>query len=71
LRLGRGKDEGRGGRGDDQIRAVDGSKDNISCGPESDRVRVNPGDNVTGGVRKSKGPAKGSANPAGEKGGEN
>jgi hypothetical protein len=47
LRLGGGKDEGRGGRGDDSIRAVDGSKDAIYCGPGSDRVKANPGDNVT------------------------
>jgi hypothetical protein len=26
---------------------VDGSKDNIYCGPGSDRVKANPGDNVT------------------------
>ncbi len=54
LRLGGGKDEGRGGRGDDQIFAVDGSKDDISCGPGADRVRANPGDNVTGGCEKVK-----------------
>jgi hypothetical protein len=47
LGLGTGKDKGRGGRGDDYIRAVDGSKDDISCGPGSDRVKANPGDNVT------------------------
>jgi hypothetical protein len=47
LRLGGGKDEGRGGRGDDRIRAVDWSKDAIYCGPGSDRVKANPGDNVT------------------------
>jgi hypothetical protein len=48
LRLGGGKDKGRGGRGNDQIFAVDGSKDDISCGPGSDRVKANPGDNVSG-----------------------
>jgi Ca2+-binding RTX toxin-like protein len=47
LHLGGGKDKGRGGRGNDQIIAVDGSKDDISCGPGADRVRANPGDNVT------------------------
>jgi hypothetical protein len=54
LHLGNGKDKGRGGRGDDQIHAVDGSKDDISCGPGADRVRANPGDNVTGGCEKVK-----------------
>src|SRR5918992_5542280 len=49
LRLGSGKDKGQGGRGDDYIGAVDGSKDAISCGPGSDRVRANPGDTVTEG----------------------
>jgi hypothetical protein len=52
LRLGGGSDKGRGGRGDDYIRAVDGSKDDISCGPGSDRTRANPGDNVTEGCEK-------------------
>src|SRR5215207_4083143 len=52
LRLGGGKDKGQGGRGDDQIRAVDGSKDTIYCGPGADRVRANPGDNVAGGCEK-------------------
>ena len=41
-----------GGRGDDYIRAVDGSEDDISCGPGSDRVRANPGDNVQEGCEK-------------------
>ncbi len=54
LRLGGGMDKGRGGRGNDQIHAVDGSKDDISCGPGADRVRANPGDNVTGGCEKVK-----------------
>ena len=40
-------DKGRGGRGNDHIRAVDGSKDDIYCGPGADRVKANPGDNVT------------------------
>jgi hypothetical protein len=52
LRLGNGSDEGRGGRGDDYIRAVDGSKDDIYCGPGSDRVEANPGDNVSGACEK-------------------
>jgi hypothetical protein len=52
LRLGGGSDEGRGGRGDDRIRAVDGSKDDISCGPGPDRVKANPGDNVQEGCEK-------------------
>jgi hypothetical protein len=54
LHLGSGSDKGQGGRGEDHIRAVDGSKDFISCGPGSDRVRANPGDNVTGGCEKVK-----------------
>jgi Ca2+-binding RTX toxin-like protein len=54
LHLGGGSDKGRGGRGDDYIRAVDRSKDDISCGPGSDRVKANPGDNVTGGCEKVK-----------------
>jgi Ca2+-binding RTX toxin-like protein len=52
LRLGGGRDKGQGGRGDDQIRAVDGSKDSIYCGPGADRTRANPGDNVSGGCEK-------------------
>jgi hypothetical protein len=52
LRLGSGSDKGRGGRGNDQIRAVDGSKDDIYCGPGSDRVKANPGDNISGGCEK-------------------
>jgi hypothetical protein len=52
--LGGGPDEGRGGRGDDRIRAVDRSKDNIFCGPGSDRVKANPRDNVAGGCEKVK-----------------
>ena len=52
LHLGGSSDKGRGGRGDDYIRAVDGSKDHISCGPGSDRVRANPGDNVLEGCEK-------------------
>jgi RTX calcium-binding nonapeptide repeat (4 copies) len=47
LHLGGGPDKGRGGRGNDHIRAVDGSKDDIYCGPGADRVKANPGDNVT------------------------
>src|SRR5215218_1816784 len=54
LHLGGGKDKGQGGRGEDHIRAVDGSKDDISCGPGSDRVKANPGDNVSGGCEKVK-----------------
>jgi hypothetical protein len=41
-----------GGRGEDHIRAVDGSKDDISCGPGSDRVKANPEDNVAEGCEK-------------------
>jgi PQQ-like domain/RTX calcium-binding nonapeptide repeat (4 copies) len=52
LRLGSGKDKGQGGRGDDYIRGVDGSKDFVSCGPGSDRVKANPGDNVKEGCEK-------------------
>ena len=52
LHLGDGKDKGQGGRGNDHIRAVDGSKDDIYCGPRSDRVKANPGDNVSGGCEK-------------------
>jgi Ca2+-binding RTX toxin-like protein len=49
LRLGGGRDKGYGERGDDYIRAVDGSKDEISCGPGSDRATANPGDKVAEG----------------------
>ena len=49
LRLGGGRDKGYGERGEDYIRAVDESKDDISCGPGSDRVRANPGDKVAEG----------------------
>ena len=52
LRLGGGRDKGYGERGDDYIRAVDGSKDDISCGPGSDRVRANPGDKVAEGCER-------------------
>jgi Ca2+-binding RTX toxin-like protein len=52
LHLGGASDKGHGGRGDDYIRAVDGSKDDISCGPGSDRVRANLGDNVLEGCEK-------------------
>jgi Ca2+-binding RTX toxin-like protein len=52
LRLGDGSDKGHGGRGNDQIHAVDGSKDDIYCGSGSDRVKANPGDNVSGGCEK-------------------
>ena len=40
LRLGGGSDKGRGGRSNDHIRAVDGSKDQMYCGPGSDRVKA-------------------------------
>jgi Ca2+-binding RTX toxin-like protein len=49
LRLGGGRDEAYGERGDDLISAVDGSKDDISCGPGSDRAVANPGDKVAEG----------------------
>ena len=52
LRLGDGPDQGQGGRGDDYIRAVDGSKDDISCGSGADRVKANPGDSLTKGCEK-------------------
>ncbi len=52
LRLGGGEDKGHGGHGDDFIGAVDGSADDISCGPGSDRARANPGDNVAEGCEK-------------------
>src|SRR5215208_6254621 len=52
LRLGGGKDKGQGGRGNDYLCAVDGSKDTIYCGPGADRVRANPGDNVAGDCEK-------------------
>src|SRR5215204_2438084 len=54
LRLGGGSDKGRGGSGNDYVRAVDGNKDDIYCGPGSDRVKANPGDNVAGGCEKVK-----------------
>jgi Ca2+-binding RTX toxin-like protein len=45
LILGSGEDIVHGGEGNDFIRAVDRSKDDISCGPGlHDRVRANPGD---------------------------
>jgi hypothetical protein len=31
---------------------VDGSKDDIYCGPGSDQVKANQGDNVSGGCEK-------------------
>ena len=46
LHLGGGSDEGYGERGDDLIRAVDGTEDAIFCGLGADRARANPGDNV-------------------------
>jgi Ca2+-binding RTX toxin-like protein len=52
LRLGGGSDEGYGERGDDYIRAVDGTEDAIFCGPGSDRARANPGDNVAEGCER-------------------
>jgi hypothetical protein len=52
LSLGGGSDEGRGGSGNDHVRAVDGSKDDIYCGPGADRVKANPGDNVAGACEK-------------------
>ena len=54
LRLGDGSDKGHGGRGNDYIRAVDGSKDTIYCGPGADGVKANPGDNVAGDCEKVK-----------------
>jgi hypothetical protein len=41
-----------GGRGNDYIRAVDGSKDTIYGGLGADRTRANPGDNVAEGCEK-------------------
>jgi Ca2+-binding RTX toxin-like protein len=52
LRLGGGSDEGYGERGDDYISAVDGTEDDIFCGPGSDRARANPGDDVAQGCEK-------------------
>ena len=52
LYLGGGSDEGYGERGDDYIGAVDGSVDDISCGPGADRARANPGDNVAEGCER-------------------
>jgi Ca2+-binding RTX toxin-like protein len=52
LRLGSGSDEGYGERGDDYISAVDGTEDDIFCGPGSDRARANPGDDVAQGCEK-------------------
>ena len=52
LRLGGGQDVGHGGYGDDFIGAVDKSKHDISCGPGSDRARVNPGDDIEDGCEK-------------------
>jgi RTX calcium-binding nonapeptide repeat (4 copies) len=52
LYLGGGQDHGHGGHGDDYVRAVDRSKDDISCGPGSDRARANPGDAIEEGCEK-------------------
>jgi Ca2+-binding RTX toxin-like protein len=52
LYLGGGSDEGYGERGDDYIGAVDGTEDDIFCGPGSDRARANPGDNVAEGCER-------------------
>ena len=52
LYLGGGQDHGHGGLGDDYVRAVDRSKDDISCGPGSDRARANPGDDIEEGCEK-------------------
>jgi hypothetical protein len=52
LYLGGGQDHGHGGHGDDYVRAVDRSKDDISCGPGSDRARANPGDHIEAGCEK-------------------
>jgi hypothetical protein len=52
LYLGGGQDHGHGGHGDDYVRAVDRSKDDISCGPGSDRARANPGDDIEAGCEK-------------------
>jgi Ca2+-binding RTX toxin-like protein len=52
LYLGGGSDEGYGQRGNDYIGAVDGSVDDIYCGPGSDRARANPGDNVAEGCER-------------------
>ena len=52
LYLGGGQDHGHGGRGDDYVRAVDRSKDDIFCGPGSDRARANPGDDIEEGCEK-------------------
>ena len=49
---GDGSDKVQGGRGDDRIRAVDGSKDDVSCGPGADRVKANPEDNIAEGCEK-------------------
>jgi hypothetical protein len=54
LRLGSGSDKGRGGSGKDYIRAVDGRKDDIDCGPGSDSTTGNPGDKVAEGCEKIK-----------------
>ena len=54
LGLGDGSDKVQGGRGDDRIRAVDGSKDDVSCGPGADRVKANPEDNIAEGCEKVK-----------------
>ena len=52
LRLGGGSDKAHGERGDDYINSVDGTEDDISCGPGSDRARANPGDNVQEGCEE-------------------
>jgi Ca2+-binding RTX toxin-like protein len=45
---GSGEDIVSGSGGNDVINTVDRSKDAFSCGPDRDRVRANPGDELRG-----------------------
>jgi Ca2+-binding RTX toxin-like protein len=59
---GRGADAISGGRGRDLLRAIDGSRDRVSCGPGADRAKVDGIDRVKGCERliavKRRGPVR-------------
>ena len=60
---GRGADEIKGGKGRDLLRAIDGSRDRVDCGPGIDRAKVDGIDRVKNCERliavKRRGPVKG------------
>jgi hypothetical protein len=60
-----GQDRLIGGGGDDRIRAVDGERDRVGCGPGRDLARVDADDQVSGceRVRRRLGPDHGAASP--------